>query len=302
MNIYSPDWALWRSFAAVIEEGSLSGAARVLGLSQPTLGRHIEALEESLQTRLFDRHLKGLAPNAAALRMFEQVQAAKLALTEAELMAEGTTTALSGSVRITASTVMSHYVLPKLIRQLRDDFPAIQIELVPTDSPENLLLRECDIAIRMFRPTQLELVTKKIAESPVSAAAHEDYLKRAGRPQSVDDLYAHDMIGFDRSDLLISVAKRIGFDLKRTDFALRTDSQTLMFEMIRAGLGIGFAQDTLIEETHGLQRLLPELNIPPLEIWLTTHRELFTSARIRAIYDRLGELLRIRFAAKGRSD
>lgn len=299
MNIYSPDWALWRSFAAVIEHGSLSAAARVLGLSQPTLGRHIEALEEALQTKLFDRHLKGLAPNEAALRMFEQVQAAKQALTEAELMAEGTTTELAGTVRITASTVMSHYILPRLIRQLRDDFPAIQIEIVPSDSPENLLLRESDIAIRMFRPTQLELVTKKIAETPVSATAHADYLAGRGTPQNATELFSHDLIGFDRSDLLISAAKQMGFELSRPDFALRTDSQTLMFELIKSGLGIGFAQDILIRETPGLTLILPELKIPPLEIWLTTHRELFTSARIRAIYDRLAELLRIRFATQG---
>lgn len=299
MNIYSPDWALWRSFAAVIEQGSLSGAARALGLSQPTLGRHIEALEEALQTKLFDRHLKGLTPNDAALRIFEQVQAAKAALTEAELMAEGTTTQLAGSVRITASTVMSHYILPKLIRQLRDDFPAIQIEIVPSDSPENLLLRESDIAIRMFRPTQLELVTKKIADSPLSACAHQDYLTGAGTPDTPRDLFGHDLIGFDRSDLFIAGARQFGFDLKRSDFDLRTDNQPLIFELIKAGLGIGFAQDLLIEETPGLQRLVPDIRIPPLEIWLTTHRELFTSAKIRAIYDRLAELLRIRFATKG---
>lgn len=296
MNIYSPDWALWRSFAAVVEEGSLSAAARTLGLSQPTLGRHIEALEEALQTSLFERHLKGLTPNEAALRIYEQVDAAKQALTEAEMMAEGTTTQLSGSVRITASTVMSHYLLPPLLRQLRDDFPAIQIEIVPSDSPENLLLRESDIAIRMFRPTQLELVTKKIGESPLSATAHQAYLDRAGTPVNAVDLAAHDLIGFDRSDLLISGAREMGFALNRRDFDLRTDSQTLIFELVKAGLGIGFAQDILIDETPGLERLLPELTIPPLEIWLTTHRELFTSARIRAIYDRLAELLRVRFA------
>lgn len=299
MNIYSPDWALWRSFAAVIEEGSLSAAARVLGLSQPTLGRHIEALEETLQTALFDRHLKGLAPNDAALRIYEQVQTAKLALTEAELMAEGATTALAGTVRITASTVMSHYILPKLIRQVRDDFPSIQIEIVPSDSPENLLLRESDIAIRMFRPTQLELVTKKIGETPVSATAHADYLGKRGEPTEIGELTQHDLIGFDRSDLLISTARQMGFEMKRGDFGLRTDNQTLMFELIKAGLGIGFAQNLLIEETPGLKPILPQLKIPPLEIWLTTHRELFTSARIRAIYDRLSELMRIRFATKG---
>jgi len=295
MNIYSPDWALWRSFAAVVENGSLTAAARALGLSQPTIGRHIEALEETLQTALFERHLRGLTANETGLRVYEQVEAAKKALAEAEILAEGASGELSGTVRITASTVVSHYFLPGLMRQLRADFPAIQIEIVPSDSPENLLLRESDIAIRMFRPTQLELITRKVGETPIVCTAHADYLDRRGTPTEIAELYAHDLIGFDRSDLVIATARNLGFELSRNDFVLRSDDQTLFFEMIRAGLGIGFAQAILVEKTEGLTPLLPQLAIPPLEMWLTTHRELFTSTRIRAIYDRLGELLRIQF-------
>jgi DNA-binding transcriptional LysR family regulator len=217
------------------------------------------------------------------------VTGAQRALAEAAILAEGSTSALSGSIRITASTVTSHYVLPPLLRELREAFPQIAIELVPSDSPENLLLREADIAVRMFRPTQLELITRRLGEIPVVTCAHRSYLERRGTPRAVDDLFGHDLIGFDRSDLIIDTARSLGFELKRSDFLVRTDSQTGMWELIKAGLGVGFAQAGLVRDTPGIVALLPGFGVPSLPVWLTTHRELFTSRRIRAIYDRLGE-------------
>jgi DNA-binding transcriptional LysR family regulator len=284
----SPDWSLWRSFAAVVEAGSLSAAARKLGLSQPTLGRHIVALEADLGIPLFDRTLNGLKPTETALRLYEPVAGAGRALSEAALMAEGQTAELGGSVRITASTVISHYVLPPMLAGIREAFPAVALELVPSDSPENLLLREADIAVRMFRPTQLELITRRIGVIPAICSAHRSYLERRGTPTRLDDLLGHDLIGLDRSDLIITAARSLGFELTRADFSIRTDSQTALWELMKAGLGIGFAQRGLVAGTPGMVPLLPEIMFP-LEVWLTTHRELFTSRRIRAIYDALAE-------------
>jgi len=298
MNRPSPDWTLWRSFGAVIEQGSLSGAARQLGLSQPTIGRHIQALESELGANLFIRTIKGFEPNASAMRLFEQVKIAQNSLSEAAILGEGSNTRLSGAVRITASTITSHYILPRMLAQIREQFPSIEIELVPSDSAENLLMRECDIAVRMFRPTQLELISRKIGQSPMTCCAHTHYLERKGTPKDIKDLYEIDLVGFDRSDLLLSIAKQLGFDLQRSHFALRTDSQTAMWEMIKAGLGVGFAQTVLVDGEPEIEAILPQLVIPPLQIWLTTHKELFTSARIRVIYDRLGELLGDYFSAK----
>lgn len=291
-----PDWSLWRSFGAVVETGSLSAAARRLGLSQPTLGRHVEELERTLGARLFERTLQGLKPSDTALRLYEPVLSAQRALAEASMLAEGSTSTLDGTIRITSSTVTSHYILPPLLRDLRETFPQIAIELVPSDSVENLLLREADIAVRMFRPTQLELITRKIAESPIVACAHQSYLDRRGTPRETADLFQHDLVGFDRSELLINAARNLGFAIKRENFIVRTDSQTAAWELIKSGVGVGFAQALLVASTPGVVRLLPHLAPPPLEVWLTTHRELFTSRRIRAIYDRLGETLAGAFA------
>jgi DNA-binding transcriptional LysR family regulator len=292
-----PDWSLWRSFGAVVEHGSLSAAARALDLSQPTLGRHVEALEAALGTVLFERTLAGLKPTDTALRLYEPVETARNALAEAAVRAEGATSALSGSVRITSSTVMCHYVLPQMLYDLRQSFPQVAIELVPSDSVESLLMREADIAVRMFRPTQLELITRKLGEIPLVAVAHERYLQQRGAPERLEQLMEHDLVGFDRSDLFISGARRMGIELSRADFKVRTDSQTNMFALIAAGLGIGFAQAPLVDATPGLRRLLPWFGPPPLEVWLTTHKELFTSRRIRAIYDQLAEGL-LRYLAE----
>ncbi|MDB5586482.1 MAG: LysR family transcriptional regulator [Devosia sp.] len=284
-----PDWSLWRSFSAVVKHGSLSAAARELGLSQPTLGRHIEALELALDLSLFERTLSGLKANEAALRLYEPVAAAETALAQAAILAQGAQAEFSGTVRITASAVVSNYILPTLLLPIRERYPAIAIETVPSDSPENLLLREADIAIRMFRPTQLELVTKKLGDIPIIACAHESYLARRGTPGQPVDLRSHDLIGFDRSDAILDHAESIGLSLRREQFVLRTDSQTQLWELVRAGLGIGFAQKFLVERTPGMVALGFDLAIPMLPVWLTTHKELFTSHRIRAIYDALAE-------------
>jgi DNA-binding transcriptional LysR family regulator len=282
-----PDWALWRSFAAVVADGSLSAAARRIGYSQPTLGRHIEALEQNLGLTLFDRTLQGLKPTETALRLYQSVSAAEEKLAEAAMIAEGSTGDLEGTVRITASNIVANYVLPALLRPIRAEFPRVAIEIAPSDSIENLLLREADIAVRMLRPTQLELIAKRIGELPIVATAHASYLGTHGMPQTPDDLSRHVLIGFDRDDQMIRAAKAIGFDLKRADFAIRTDGQAAMWEMLKAGLGMGFAQLGMVRDTPGMRELLPMIKPPVLEVWLTTHRELFLSPRIRAIYDRL---------------
>ncbi len=288
MNI-TPDWSLWRSFAAVIAEGSLSAAARQLGLSQPTLGRHIEALEATLGLSLFERSLAGLKPNATALKLYGSVDRARSALAEASILAAGAQDEAGGTVRLTASTMISNYVLPEILADIRRMHPRIAIESVPTDSAENLLMREADIAVRMFRPTQLELVTRHLGDIPLVPVAHETYLARRGTPTTLNQLWDHDLLGYDRSDAVIRHARSLGFEMTRDHFPVRSDDQPHLWELLRAGLGIGFAQLNLVRRTPGLVVLPLDLAIPPLPIWLTTHRELFTSHRIRAIYDAVAE-------------
>lgn len=282
-----PDWALWRSFAGVVEHGSLSGAARALGLSQPTIGRHIETLEADLGLPLFERSLTGLKPNATALRLYEPVRHAQQHLAEASILAEGAQQIEAGTVRITASAMISSYVLPNILADIRALHPLIALETIPSDSSENLLMREADIAVRMFRPTQLELVTRHLGDIAIVPVAHERYLARRGRPTNLTELWTHDLIGFDRSDAMIQHARQLGHSVSRDQFVIRSDDHAHLWELLKAGLGIGFGQANLVPLTPGLVALPIDMNIPPLPIWLTTHRELFTSTRIRAIYDAL---------------
>lgn len=284
-----PDWALWRSFAAVVANGSLSGAARELGISQPTVGRHVETLEADLGLPLFERSLTGLKPNATALRLFDSVSRAQALLAEAAIVAQGALDDFGGTVRITASEMISNHVLPQLLLPIRQRYPRIALEIVPSDSAENLLLREADIAIRMFRPTQLELVTRRLGALEIIPAAHADYLARRGTPRELSELNGHDLIGFDRSNVIETHARGLGIALTRDSFQLRSDSQTHLWALMVAGLGIGFGQAKLVASTPGMVALPIDLKIPPLDVWLTTHRELFTSHRIRAIYDALAE-------------
>lgn len=290
-TIIEPDWFLWRSFLAVMEEGSLSAAARKLGASQPTIGRHIEELENSLSAVLFDRTGRGLNPTPLAHQMLNSVRGAKSALAEAQLMASGSTQMLDGTVRITASQVLSHHILPSILKKARQTYPTIQLEIVPSDSAENLLLREADIAIRMFRPSQLDVVAKKIGLVPLCACAHQSYLDRHGTPETIDDLFGHELLGLDRQEDIIKVARMIGFELKREDFAVRTDSQTAIWQMAAQGLGVSFAQKSLIDSTPGMVRLVPELRIPPMEMWVAAHKEVHRAKRIRVIYDLLAKEL-----------
>ncbi|MCF4099424.1 LysR family transcriptional regulator [Maritalea mediterranea] len=286
-----PDWFLWRSFLAVMDEGSLSAAARKLGASQPTIGRHIEELETSLNVVLFDRTGRGLNPTALAHQMLNSVRSAKSALAEAQLLASGSTQMLDGTVRITASQILFHHILPGILKKARETYPTIQLELVPSDSAENLLLREADIAIRMFRPSQLDVVAKKVGAVPLGACAHQSYLDRHGAPKTISDLYEHELLGLDRQEDIIKVARSIGFELRREHFAIRTDSQTVIWEMVKAGLGISFAQLSLIDATQGMVRLVPELQIPPMEMWVAAHKEVHRARRIRVIYDLLAKEL-----------
>lgn len=286
-----PDWALWRSFAAVVEHGSLSGAARALSMSQPTVGRHVETLESDLGLNLFDRALTGLKPTEAALRLYEPVARARSSLAEATILADGAQAQeeAGGSVRITASAMISNYVLPGILVGIRRLHPRIAIEIVPSDSAENLLMREADIALRMFRPTQLELITRHLGDIALVPTAHESYLARRGMPKTLADLWQHDLIGFDRSDAIVLHARSLGFPLTRDHFVLRSDDQPHLWELMKAGLGIGFTQRNLVERTPGMVAIPVDIAVPPMPIWLTTHSQLFTSHRIRAIYDALAE-------------
>ena len=285
------DWTLLQSFTAVAETGSLSAAARRLGQSQPTIGRHIRALEEALGVELFTRVPRGLVPTEAGRGLIGPAEQMREAAARLQLAAEGQDAGLAGTVRVTASMVMSHFILPPVIAEIRRAHPEIQIELVPSDSSENLLFREADIALRMYRPTQLDLITAHVADQQLGLYAATAFLDRAGRPETVDELMALDFVGFDASDTIIRTMRAAGLEVSREFFAVRSDDQAAYWQLIRAGCGVGGMQVMIGEAEPGVERVLPGLRLPALPVWLAAPAALRHTPRIRLVWDMLAARL-----------
>ncbi|ABA52795.1 LysR family transcriptional regulator [Burkholderia pseudomallei] len=282
-------WELYRSFLGVLREGSLSGAARALGLTQPTVGRHVAALEAALRVPLFTRSSSGLMPTDVALALRAHAEAME---STADALARAATSFgedVRGVVRISASDVVGVEVLPPIVARLRQRHPALTVELALTNRVQDLLRREADIAVRMTRPGQTQLIARHIGGIELGLHAHRDYLARCGTPRDAGELVRHALIGHDRPTAFIrQIAKSFpGFD--RGAFALRTDSDLAQLALIRCGAGIGACQAALAKRDPALVRVLPKAFAGRLDMWVTMHEDLRGSPRCRAAFDALAE-------------
>jgi DNA-binding transcriptional LysR family regulator len=282
-------WEYYRSLLAVLTHGSLSGAARALGITQPTVGRHIAALEQALGVVLFTRSQQGLLATDIALALQPHAQAMEQT---AALMARAAGNAgegAAGVVRISASEVVGVEVLPPILARLRERHPALVVELVLSNQVHDLLRREADIAVRMVAPRQERLVMRKIGVIEVGLHAHEDYLARHGEPVKVADLAHHALIGYDTPSALVRSAGGNWQAFSRDRFALCCDSDLAQLALIRAGAGIGGCQVALAARNPALRRILPQAFALPLETWVTMHEDLRASPGCRAAFDALVE-------------
>ncbi len=286
-----PQWDLLRSFAAVIRTGSLSGAARDLNSTQPTIGRHIEQLEQQLDTALFVRSRRGLTPTETALDLLPHAEAMAAASSALLRTASGEQSEARGVVRLAASEVVGGEILPPLLARFGNDNPGIQVELVLDNRAEDLLRREADIAVRMFRPTQTALVARKIADVPVGLFAHKDYVARHGLPQTLEDLYHHRGIGPDANQAQLRALVTLGLKGGRDGFQYRCDSDLAQHALLRAGAGIGGMQRHLAARDPDLVPVLAGEIELPLEMWLVMHEDLKASRRVRLLYDFLATAL-----------
>ncbi|WP_342362265.1 LysR family transcriptional regulator [Terrarubrum flagellatum] len=283
----APGWELYRTLLGVLREGSLSGAARALGLTQPTVGRHLDALEASLGAPLFVRSQHGVAPTDLALELrpyAEALQANADALLRA---AGGHGEGVRGTVRITASEIIGAEVLPPIIAAMQRRYPDLTVELVLSNRLDDLLQREADVAVRMTPPTQQALVAKRIGAIELGLHARRDYLDRRGTPTGIEDLRNHLVLGFDTETAFIRSLRERGVPLDRTMFSLRTDSDLAQLASIRAGCGIGVCQVPIARRDPALVRILADAFTIPLETWIVMHENLRSSARCRAAFDAL---------------
>lgn len=285
-------WELYRSYLSVLKEGSLSGAARAMGIAQPTVGRHISALEKSLGLTLFTRSQHGLLPTEAALSLqgFAQTMSSSAAalMRAAESQGPGT----QGTVRITASEVIGMEVLPPILAQLQSEHPHLKLELAPTNRVQDLLSREADIAIRMTQPQQDLLIARRVGTVQLGLHAHQNYLLRRGSPSTLADLAQHTLIGFDEETPFVRAARKAFPLWQREAFTVRTDSDMAQLAMIRAGGGIGVCQVAIAARDPQLVHLLPADFVMGLDTWLTMHEDLRHTPRCKVVFEALLQGLR----------
>ncbi len=286
------DWNQARAFLVTAQEGSLSAAARALGLTQPTLGRQVTALEEALGVTLFERTGRSLILTKAGKELLDHVKSMGEAANRISLVASGQSQEIDGTVCISASDTMSAYILPPILQELRSIAPGINVEIIATNAVSNLQQREADIAIRHVRPEQPDLTARLLKESKARFYASKSYLHSKGRPQSSSELKHHEFIGFEQPDKFLRHFSETDLPLEEKNFKLTTQSGLVGWQLARSGLGIIIMLEEIAEKFPEMEQVLPEAEPFDVPIWLATHRELHTSKRIRLIFDSLAKFLK----------
>lgn len=287
MNSKEAGWDLYRTFLSVVSEGSLSGAARALGLTQPTVARHLDALEDMLGLELFIRTQRGLSPTAAALELQPYAETMASAAAAMQRAASGPLKEAKGTVRVSASEVIAVEVLPPILADLREKHPGIVIELAASNLVENLLRRDADIAIRMIAPDQDALVVKRIGNIALGLYAHERCLEGMKEPSDFTDLAQFGAISIDRDTLSARALFEQYPALMTTSPVLKSDNQLVHVAAIRAGVGIGICQVNIARLDPSLRRLLAGTFELYLGIWIVMHENLRSTPRCRAVFDHL---------------
>lgn len=286
MATNGPGWDLWRTFDAVLREGSLSKAARALGLTQPTAGRHIAELEAALGTGpLFTRSARGLQPTESALGLVPHAETMAAAAAALVRSASAPADSVGGIVRISVSDVVGAEVLPPILTALHTRHPELILELLLTNTSTDLLRRDADLAIRMTEPRQQALLVQYVGRIRLGFYAHRSYLERTAPIERTADLARHAIIGFDRDTASTRALEAVWPDLPA--FALRTDNQLAQIAMVRAGFGIGVLQDPIAIRDPALEPVLPDLFTAHLPVWIAMHEDLRATRRIRTVFDAL---------------
>jgi DNA-binding transcriptional LysR family regulator len=285
------DWNRARAFLVTAEEGSLSAAARALEMTQPTLGRQVSALEQELGVALFERAGRGLVLTPSGLELVDHVRAMGKAANRVSLTASGQSQTIEGSICITASEFHAAYLLPPIIAKLRRVQPGIKVEIIASNAASDLRRREVDIAIRSFRPTQPELVAKKIKDVPARLYAATSYLQQIGMPTCPEDLNQADFIDFDSSNRLLLGLNELGLSLTKKNFTIQTENHLVQWQLAKQGLGICIVPEDIGDAEPLVQQVLPDIEPMVFPIWLTAHRELKTSRRVRLVFDLLADEL-----------
>ena len=289
MSVEDLTWDLCRSLLAILREGSLSGAARALSVTHPTLRRHLDAAEAALGSPLFFRSPAGLTPTERALELRAPAEAMEAAFDHLVRTSSGPAATVAGSVRITASEMIGVEVLPSILAGLKARYSGLSIELQVTDYVEDVLRRDADIAVRLVRPSQPDLIARKVATIPLGLYAGQAWIAAHGDPDNIGALIASGaLIGYDRAPAFLHWLAARGITAVKTDFGFRSDSTLAQFAAMRVGLGVAICQDPLARRAPNVRRVLPEFS-EVLDIWLISHPALRQVARVRVTLDHLAD-------------
>jgi DNA-binding transcriptional LysR family regulator len=283
------DWNQLKAFLETAETGSLSAAARKLGLTQPTLSRQVAAIEQRMGVTLFERVGKAMALTPTGLDLLEHARAMGAAAEALRLAATGRSQAVGGVVSISATDAVAAHLLPPLVRQLREKEPGIAIEVISSNALSDLLRREADIAIRHVKPEQPDLIARFIRQAAANFYASEAWVKVHGHPRRAEEAAHLPFVGSDRSGQFLAYLRQHGLPVSEENFSCYCDHSVAHWALVRQGMGIGAMMDEIARDTPGIVRVLDD--VPPVRfpIWLVTHRELRTSQRIRVVFEALAQ-------------
>lgn len=284
------DWNRAKAFLVSAEEGSFSAAARALGVSQPTIGRQVAQLEEELGVTLFERIGNALELTTAGGDLVEHVREMGEAATRVSLSATGRALSVEGPVCVTASELVAAHLLGPAVLRVREAHPAIELEIVASNSARDLRRREADIAIRNFQPKEPDLIARKVGESMARVYAAPSYLERVGPLEAPEDLERAELFAFDRSTLMIDGLRRLGVELTRAHFPVVTENHLVQWELCKRGVALCMVMEEVGDAEPAVVRVAPDVAFP-VPLWVTAHREVRTSRRIRVVFDLLVEWL-----------
>ncbi len=284
-------WTDIALFLAIARHGNLSAAAEQVGMSQPTLGRRLQALEQRLDATLFVRGGRRLELTDAGNAILESAERMDREMNAIERAVDVQSRGLSGEVTITATEGIGTDWLAPELADFHREYPDIVLNIKVEFRALDLVHREADIALRLGRPTQPDLIARRLIDVAFGLYGSRGYLDANGPVDSPDDLERHEFIGLVLPDGTTSIAfsddsplpRRLG----RTVF--KTNSPTAQMSAARAGYGLAVLSSRWASMHQDLVRVLPEMDVHRSELWLVTHEELKHSARIRAVSDAIAE-------------
>jgi len=286
------DWNRARAFLVTAEEGSLSAAARALGLAQPTLGRQVDALEAELGVVLFERVGRGLRLTPAGHALIDHVRAMGDAAARLSMSAYGQNESMAGPVVISASDAYAGLLLPPIIARIRTAEPGIEIKIIAANDASDLLRREADIAVRNFRPKEPDLVARKVREAHARLYGTPAYLDSLGPLTRPGDLDRAGIIGLSDVEMYVAALNKLGLGLTADNIALRCDNFLVMWPLVKQGLGLGMIDDRIGDGDPEVVRALPDLAPLSFPVWLVAHREIHNSPRLRFVFDTLADAMK----------